>query len=190
MKKTIMVSLVVVVAIFGAWHLMLHKPGYRQMSELQQEIKTQERKLETYNMALLSIQSKINEYDSTCAELGLDDISYSGEDEVVFLYHTMDSLCHRPGYELEEITPSLDEVIQFLRKWESAEARVYIPINIKIKGDYPKLVSLVKDIESHAYFDHLDDTKLMGSEELYPDCKLEMAFVAGLNNRMGMLGSE
>ncbi|MEZ5359120.1 MAG: hypothetical protein R3F48_09855 [Candidatus Zixiibacteriota bacterium] len=190
MKKTIATSLVVVLAVFGAWHFLLHKPGHVQMEDLKRQIQTQEKKLAAYNIALSSIQAKMKEYDSTCAELGLDDIAYSGEDEVISLYRTMDSLCHRTGYELEEITPSLDEVIQFLRRWESAEARVYIPINIKIKGDYKKLTSLVEDIESHAYFDHLDNTKLTGNDELYPDCRLDIAFVAGLNNRMGMLDSE
>lgn len=190
MKKTIVTSLVIAAAVFGAWYTLLQKPAQARTETLKQEIFTQERKLAAYNAALSSITHKMQEYDSTCTELGLDEITYSGEDEVISLYRTMDSLCHQPGYTLEEITPSLDEVIQFLRKWESAEARVYIPINIKIKGDFGDLASLVADIENHAYFDHLENTKVTGSDELYPDCRLDIAFVAGLNNRMGMLGSE
>ncbi len=190
MNKTILTSAAIVLLVVGAWYMALYKPAQARTSVLKQEISSEKKKLQTYNAALTAIQYKINEYDSLCVILGLDEIAFSGEDEVIFLYRTMDSLCHRPGYELEEITPSLDEVIQFLRKWESAEARVYIPINIKIKGSFPDLTQLVEDIESNTYFDHLEDTKLTGSEELFPDCRLDIAFIAGLNNRLGMLDSE
>ncbi|MCK5126523.1 MAG: hypothetical protein KAR42_09725 [candidate division Zixibacteria bacterium] len=190
MNKTLITCVVIICGIYMIWYLGFHKPLSARTTDLTNNIKVEERKLRAYSIALAEIESKRYEYDSVCTALGLGEVAFSGDHEVILLYKTIDSLCHRPGYELEEITPSLNEVIHFLRKWESAEARVYIPIHIKIKGKYISLTSLIEDIECNTYFDHLSETRITGSDELYPECRMDIAFVAGLNNRLGILEIE
>ena len=190
MMRTIITATIIIIAIMGVWQTVFHKPLEARMDLQRINIEAERRKLESYRNALAQLPYQKTEYDSVCAVLGLNDVTFSGQDEVVSLYKALDSVCHLPEYKLEEITPSLDEVIQFLRKWESAEARVYIPITIQIEGDFVSLIRLTKNLEESAYFDRLTTAKISGSEELFPDCRLNIAFVAGLNNRLGMLDLE
>ena len=65
-----------------------------------------------------------------------------------------------------------------------------IPIGIKIEGRYRALYDLMETIENSVYFDHLVGCRISGNEELYPDCQLELSFIAGLYNRKGILDLE
>lgn len=190
MKRTVLISVILAVLIAGGWYVGFNRPAGVAIKSLRQQVQAEYQKLDTYRTCLTGIDNIIREVDSLNAAIGTDDRAFSGRDEVVILYRMIDSLCDRPQYTLEEITPSLEEVIRFLREWDSAESAVYIPIRIKILGPYRPLAELVGKVENGPYFDRLEFCRLAGSEKLYPDCRLELGFVAGLYNKMGLLADE
>ena len=190
MRHTLIISLIVIIAIMGGWYLSLGRPATDHIARLDKEIHAEAGKLKAYQEALASFNDRIQEYNRIDSVLERQSIPYSGKDEVIALYHVLDSLCHRPGYKLNEITPSVEEVIRFLRQWTRADSTISIPIRIKIEADYKILARLVKEIERGEYFENLRDCRVYGSETLYPRCGLDLTFVAGLTNRLEMFDLE
>lgn len=183
MKRTLIKSLIAAVCIIGGWYLAWGRPAMMRISTVEKNIAAEEKKLTTYREGLLRFEEQIREYQRLHAEMTDNPVMFSGRDEVVALYHALDSICHQPGYRLEEITPSLEDVIRFLRKWTQSDTLISIPLRIKIRATYRSLAQLVKVIEESRYFNHLSFCRLYGSDEMYPYCALDVAFMAGLSNR-------
>jgi len=190
MKNQIGIALAIFVIIFGAWFVMFERPARARIDGLRTEINAADHKLETYRVGLNSLGTRSQEYDSLYHAVLSTQASFSGEEEVTALYQLLDSLCHQDSFILDEITPSLEEVIAFFRTWQSSSRRVNLPIRIKIRGEYRPLANLVKTVESSRFYDGIIACSVQGSEELYPNCYLDFAFTAGLNNRLEILDSE
>ena len=190
MRQTILLSLMVLAVIVGGWYFLLGHPTQTRLTNMEEEITAESRKLGAYRVALSRFDEMIKEYNRLNTSLDQYPVSFSGKDEVVSLYHDLDSLCHQPGYQLNEITPSLEEVIQFLRDWAQSDSTMTIPIRVKIEGSYKSLAQLIEAIEESKYFNRLSLCRLNGSDNLYPDCSLDLIFVAGLGNRMEMFDFE
>lgn len=180
----------VMVVIVGGWYVSLGKMNSAELNVLNDQISAETGKLESYRAAMETLDDRLEEFkliSETLSDYGSDE---SGENEIVFLYRSIDSICAQPAYKLDEITPSLREIIHFLREWKGAEAMVYIPIQIKIRGRYRPLANLVENIEQSGYFNRIEYCRIKSDEELYPDCSMEIKFIAGLTNRMGMFDFE
>jgi len=190
MRRTLIISLVVIVAIMGGWYLSMGRPIKNRLTEIAKKIGAEDKKVAAYQDALSRFEDQIKEYNQLNSTLDQHPISFSGKDEVINIYHVLDSLCHQPGYRLNEITPSVEEVISFLRQWARSDSTITIPIRIKIEADYRSLAQLVKEVEKSKYFDHLKFCRLYGSQDLYPRCGLDLIFVAGLSNRLEMFDLE
>lgn len=190
MKRVLAFSLVVIAVIIGGWYLFLGRPAEIRLQSLEKEISTEKKKMGTYRVALARFDERIKEYNQLHSTIVDYQVSFSGRDEVVALYHVLDSLCHRPGYHLDEITPSLEEVVRFLREWAQSDSTITIPIRIKISGNYRSLAQLVQEVEQSEYFSRLVFCRLSGSEDIYPQCALDVTFIAGLSNRLEMFDFE
>jgi Tfp pilus assembly protein PilO len=182
--------MVVLCLIFAGWYFLLGRPLDMKVVSVSAQLTAERKKLAAHEKALASIPELLKSYDSLKTTVGHSYSDFSGEEEVTRLYQTLDSICRRPDYKLDEITPSLQEVIRFLREWEVSDSAIYLPIRIKIYGRYQPLARLIETVEASSYFDSLTHVSLNGSDELYPNCRLDFSFVVGLNNRLGMFELE
>ena len=190
MKKTLPLTILTITVLVVAWYALLGKPQAARITAAGNSLTAESKKLEAYKSALSEFVERQREYDTlhnAILEIGTP---FSGTDEVIALYKLLDSLSTQDGYILEEIAPSLEEVITFFREWESAKEMASIPIRMQIRGRYQKLADFVQTIEQSIYFDQLTSCRIIGSDELYPACKLELAFIAGLYNRKGIIDFE
>lgn len=178
------------VVIVGGYLLTVGRMNSAKHNDLNSLIASEIGKIESYNVAMNSIDGQLKEFQDISKTLSGYGQAGTGENEIVYLYQSIDSICSLPGYKLEEITPSLGEIIQFLREWKGAEAMVYIPIKIRINGRYRSLAKLVESVEASGYFSKIEYCRLTGSKEQYPDCEMDFKFMAGLTNRMGMVDFE
>jgi hypothetical protein len=191
MIKLTLIGIAILFLCLGGFHLFIGKPADIRIKSLNDGLDRESKKLEAYHSCLGNIDNLLKENQLIYSSIGnIESPNFSGEDEVIMLYRTLDSLCNRPGYQLEEITPSLKEVIQFLRKWDNAESIVYLPMSLKIRGDFEDIVRLCDEIEQSVYFHYFTESHVIGSEKLYPDCYFNLAFMAGLSNRMGLFSLE
>lgn len=191
MIKLTIIGTVIMLLCLAGFYLFIGKPADSRIKSLNDELFRESKKLEAYHACLANIDNLLKENQLLYSSIGnAGSSNFSGEDEVIALYQALDSLCNRPGYKMEEITPSLEEVIQFLRKWDNAESIVYLPMSVKIHAEFDDIVKLCKEIEQSVYFHHLTESHVHGSERLYPDCYFNLAFVAGLSNRMGLFSLE
>jgi len=190
MKRTIIFSLMIFAVIIGGWYLLLGQPAKARVATIEKDIFAERRKLGAYRVALARFDEMIKEYNRLNTSFDEYPVSFSGKDEVVSLYQVLDSLCHQPGYNLKEITPSLEDVIQFLREWAQSDSTITIPIRVKIEASYSSLAQLIEAVEESKYFNRLTFCRLNGSDNLYPDCSLDLIFVASLGNRMEMFDLE
>lgn len=190
MIKTIITIFVIVTSLSTGWYFMFNNPAEAKIATLRLNVETAENKLRVYHEALRQIDEYLNQFDSLQAALIESGSSLSGTDEVITLYRFLDSLCGGQQYTLEEISPSLEEVIHFLKEWKKSESLAYIPIQIKIKARYIDLAELIEVIEASTCFDHLLSCRITGYPDLYPYCHLELVFSAGLFNRLGMFDFE
>jgi len=176
---------------FGGWYFSLGKPMAESMKEIENQICAEDQKLTTYQEALARSHEQIEAFHKHKNEShNRPVIPFSGEDEMIALYTALDSLCHEPGYNLHEITPSLEETIRFLRQWARADTSLSMPIRIKIDSGYRRLARLIESIEAHRYFNRMQACRLYGSDQLYPDCALDVSFTARLGNRMELFDLE
>jgi len=190
MNKSALISIALGLAIIAAWYVLMGRPLTYQISDAQKKIKVADKKAVTYQQVLERFKDQISEYRRVNDSLKTVSVSYSGKEEVVGLYREIDSLCNQPGFELEDITPSLEEVIRFLRQWAVADSSINIPIRIEVNGEYRSLAGLIKTIEQRRYFAGLQRCHISGSENLRPLCRLELTFEAGLGNPAGKFDFE
>ncbi|MFH1701489.1 MAG: hypothetical protein ABIE07_12995 [Candidatus Zixiibacteriota bacterium] len=190
MIKLTVTGIAILLLFLGSFYLFIGRSADNRISLLNDELFRENKKLRAYHSSLANIDYLLAENQKIYSTIGNIGSNYSGEDEVIMLYRALDSLCHRPSYKLEEITPSLEEIIQFMRKWDNSESIVYLPISIKIRGEFEDITRFCEEIEQSVYFHHLAESHIIGSEGLYPDCHFKLAFVAGLSNRMGLFSLE
>ncbi|MCP4567652.1 MAG: hypothetical protein GY841_08740 [FCB group bacterium] len=190
MNKTLLLSLLTITVIIVGWYALLGKPQAARIKATGDSLAAVDNKLKAYKSALSEFVVRQREYDTLHNAILEFGTPFSGTDEVIALYKLLDSLSTQDGFILEEIAPSLEEIITFFREWESAKEMASIPIRINIRGRYKNLADFVQTIEQSVYFDQLTSCRVIGSDELYPDCKLELAFIAGLYNRKGIIDFE
>jgi hypothetical protein len=169
---------------------MAGRPMQLRIAKTEKRIAAETKKLNAYQEALVRFDDRIREYNELHSSIENGKAVFSGKDEVFALYKTLGSLCHQPGYHLDEITPSVEEVIQFLREWARSDSTITIPIRIKAEADYTLLADLIKAVEQSEYFNRLTFCRLRGSDKLYPQCALDLTFIAGLDNRLEMFDLE
>ncbi len=190
MNRNAIIGAVILIALMAIWYLYWDRPMARERRSLRAQIQVEQTKLATYQEALARFKDQINEYQKTRSEAGKPVVPFSAESRIIGLYETLDSLCHKPGFRLDEITPSLEETVRFFRQWASTDSTLSMPIRIKIKSDYRSLANLVATVEKLPDFAGMDDCRIDASDQLYPDCALDMTFTAALGNRMEFLGLE
>lgn len=190
MNRIVIISVVMLAALAGAWYMYWERPMASERRDLNKQIWAEQKKLAMYREALTRFNSQLDEFRKVKSKSGRPTIPFSAESEIIGLYESLDSLCHRPGYRLEEITPSLEETVRFLRQWADSDTALSMPIRIKIRADYRSLAALIGTVEQLRDFSEMNDCRLDASERLYPDCMLDMTFTAGLGNRMELLGLE
>jgi hypothetical protein len=190
MRKAGVIAFFLVLAIPGAWYVFWGKSLANERCELNKQIQAEQQKLSTYRMAMARFNNKIEEFRHLNSDSKRPATPFSGENEVIGLYESLDSLCRQPEYRLDEITPSLEETIRYLRQWANSDSTLSMPIRIKINGDFRSLSRLIQTVERHRNFMRMDDCRIHASEQLYPDCTLDFTFIAGLGNRMELFGHE
>lgn len=190
MSRAVAYPMAVVILILGGWYLLWARPMDARMAGWNDAIRTEELKLTAYRQALTRFNEHIEEYNRLHAIAEKTPPVFSAADEITALYQALDSLCHRPGYRLEEITPSLDEVIRFLRQWPHSDSTASIPIRLRVRAAYRPLAQILEMLEQSKYFQRVTFCRVSGSDELYPQCALDLAFRAGLNNRLEMFNLE
>jgi hypothetical protein len=190
MKRILIISPVLLAVIVGGWYLFWGHSIQVRIDRTEKRIQAEQKKLRTYHEALTRFEDRIREYSRLHSAIETEMKSFSGKDEVIALYKTLDSMCSQPGYRLGEITPSVEEVIQFLREWARADSTITVPIRIKAEADFRLLAQLVRAIEENECFNGLASCSVRGSDELYPECSIDMTIIAGLGNRMEMFDFE
>jgi len=190
MRRTAIYSAMALVAIVGAWYLLWGRPLEHRVIMIKNSLRAEDDRLATYREALGRFENQMKDLRALNSAIDSGSVSFSGQDEIIALYSSLDSLCRRPEYQLEEITPSLQEMIRFLRQWSQSDSALSVPIRIKINGPFQPLAGLVKAVEGSRYFRRLDMCRMYGSDQLYPLCGLDLTFVAGLSHRMELFGHE
>lgn len=190
MRKAGVIAVLLVLAIPGAWYILWGKSLTQERRELNKQILVEQQELATYRVVLARFNTDIDKYRSMKSDSERPTTPFSGEDEIIGLYESLDSLCSQPGYRLEEITPSLEETIRYLRQWANSDSTLSMPIQIKINGNFRSLARLIGTVERHRNFLRVDDCRIHASEQLHPDCALDLTFIAGLGNRTELFGHE
>ncbi len=190
MRKNIIIMVSTILVIVGAWYICLGRPMIEDRQRLESEIQLEEKKLAAYRGALTRFNTRIGEYRRLTQDHGPGPVLFSADEEIIALYKSLDSLCHKPGYKLHEISPSLEETIEFLRQWSRADTTLNMPIRIRIDSDFRSLSRLIEAVEGHRSFHHMKSCRLYGSNQLFPQCALDLTFVAGLGNRGELLDLE
>ena len=190
MKNTKIICFLVLTVVALAWYTMLHLPGMARLDTLYSEIGVEEQKLLNSQQALVYFAPSMEKYDKLRTLARQHGVYLSGPEEAIALYQALDALCSQPGLDLEEITPSLEEMIKFQRERQNGNSVASVPIRIKIQGRYKRLVGLIETIERHPYFDNWLTTQINGSEQYYPNCLLQAAFAAKLGKSMEVAGLE
>lgn len=190
MRKVAILTIAALAVIAGAWYVYFEKPMASQRRELRRQIQVERQKVDTYQKILSRFDDKIEEYQNLRSSTDRTAAPFSGENEIIGLYESLDSLCHRPGYRLEEITPSLDETVKFLRQWADSDTTLSMPIRIKINADFRSLADLIRAVERYRNFTRMKDCRVQASDKLFPDCALDMTFIAGLGNRKELFDRE
>lgn len=190
MKKATLWILIALLAVPGGWYYFIGRSLAARTASLEKATIAVDTRIVHYANVLRNVEESMDEYRRLNAIFAGRQVSFSGKDEVVGLYHALDSLCRQPGYDGAEITPSLEQVIRFLREWAQADSAVSIPISIRVNGSYNDLATLVEAVEQSRHFDHLALCRVNGSKQLYPRCGLDLTYFAKLDNRMELFDRE
>jgi hypothetical protein len=190
MRTEKITALVILIVIAIGWYLFLHLPGQVRLDKAYNDLKSANQKLVNYQLALKYFATGVKKHNPDYSDSINKKHHFAGSDEVVALYKSLDSLCNRPEFKLEEITPSLEEMIEYQRQRQKGNSTAPVPIRLKLDGRFERLAELIAKIENHPHFDHWLTTQIMGSKTMYPSCKLHVAFVARLDYAMEVAGIE
>lgn len=190
MRSILLTSIAAVAVILSGWYFLLGADTGRRADSLRKEIEAAQKKAAMYETALASMEMHLQEYARLRDSLQATDRGYDAIDEIASLYRALDSLGNRGGCRLDEITPSLDEVVRFFAQWESAKAPMLVSVRMNLTGGYQPLTRLVADLESSSFFHNLRESRMSGSDKLNPYCQLDITFVAALDNRLELFRND
>jgi hypothetical protein len=171
------------------WYLMLWKPLQAREYALAAAITTAEAKTVSYQRALGELESLLDRHRELLRKESMSE-TVSGKEQVVAMYALLDSLGSTSNLRLLEITPSVSELIAYLRTWNSAQSALTVPVRMNLEGRYQALGQLVGVLEGQGFFRGLRHCQLNGSADLYPNCRMEITFDVNLTNRMGLFANE
>jgi len=178
-RLVILISLPII--ILAGWYFILGQKANDRMDITRTRIAEAEKCLFIRKAQLSGLEQLIEKYSRLHEQIALQDIPYSGFEEIVDYYNRIHQTCSEPDYKLEEITPSLDQLITFLRQWENSGGRQEIPFHISINGQYLNLSQLIKTIENDYSFHRLQRIRITAPDHSYPECHMELAFAAYLD---------
>jgi Tfp pilus assembly protein PilO len=184
MKKQMIVAPLIMVLVIAAWYLVWCRPQLERQGQISQQIAEQQKTVIAYRTALAHYQQWKNEYRQMYAQLDTSGAVFAGKEEVVSLYLTLDTLCRQAAIHLDEITPSLEELIRYLRECEKTDSAITVTMRLKVRGEYRSLAGIVETVEKANYFDRPATMQMHGSDELNPECALDFSFVANLGKRL------
>lgn len=186
MKKAPALYGLVLTIGFCLWYLLYSVPLSRHEALLKSEIRSLEQRQAVAEAALASIDSHRDDIRNLFNSLDTLGGIFSGTGKVISIYYMLDSLCRQAPVRLEEISPSVEETVRFLRDAQQTDSSVTVTIRIKSRGDFFALGRLVTDIEQMRFCGRITYCRIQGSDELYPYCSLDFAFVAHLGRRLEM----
>jgi len=189
MKKAVIISLAALAAICTGWYSLCERPSHAQFAAQRSQIVGEKQQLAAGREGMARLGLLLHEYEILQSHFPSPS-TMAGSDEVTDLYQLLDSLCRRGAYQLDEITPSLQEVVAYLKTRQGTSEAASIPVMVKVRGNYRALAGLVEDIEHSRYFHHLLACRVTGSQEQYPSCTMEFTFAAGLDNDQEFAGRE
>jgi hypothetical protein len=188
MKKQLAIAPLVFALIITGWYFIWCRPQMTRQKVIISRIAQQDSGIASYRAALAGYDRGKDEFRALYTRLDTTGAVFAGKEEVVSLYMTLDSLCRQAAIHLDEITPSLEELIRYLRECEKTDSSVTVTMRIKVHGEYRPLAGIVETVEKARYFDRLTMVQIRGSDELYPDCALDFSFVANLGKRLEISG--
>lgn len=188
MKRHRVVAPLVFALVIAGWYFVWCQPQMTKQKLIISRIAQQDSSIASYRVALAGYDHWKDEYRVLYTRLDTTGAVFAGKEEVVSLYLTLDSLCRQTAIHLDEITPSLEELIRYLRECEKTDSSVTVTMRIKVRGEYRPLAGIVETVEKARYFDRLTAVQIRGSDELYPDCALDFSFVANLGKRLEISG--
>ena len=189
MKRVVIISLAAVAAICLGWYSLWERPSHARFAALRSQIVEEKQQLAAGREGMAKLGSLLHEFHSFQSGLAAPS-SAAGSDEVTTLYRLLESLCQKNTYQLDQITPSLQELVAIVKTRQGTSEAASIPVMIKVRGDYRGLAGLVEEIEQSRYFHHLLGCRVTGSQEQNPSCTMEFSFAASLNNGQEFVGRE
>ena len=181
MIRRVIIMIGIPAIILIGWHFTLEKKAINRQQNLRSQITETEKRLFVRQAQLAGLEILIDKYSRLHDLVVTQETPYSGVDEIIDYYKRIYNTCSGPEYHLEEITPSLDQLITFLRQWQNRDSHPDIPFDIKVSGEYVDLAKLMETIENDYSFHRLQGLKIKAQEQSYPDCYMELSFAAYLD---------
>jgi Tfp pilus assembly protein PilO len=182
MKKTAIVSAVVVAALFCGAYFGFERPARHRLQMLSADLAGEEIRTEQARQDLTQLQALIARHraDSVTAA-AVKRTSPATMDHISALYRMLNRLGQGEGLRVEEITPSIEETVRYFAGGGDGSGSQMIPIQMTVRGRYRRLAELVSAVETNPYWDHFLSMQVAGSPELAPDCRLTLSFAADVN---------
>ncbi len=150
---------------------------FREISQLRTQAASEDARLASYQATLASVSATLDRM-----KLVQSDRLFSSRDQVTRLYRVVDSLCNTDGLQLDEITPSLEETIAFLKQDHRPGIRARIPVQITVRGKYSSLARLSDNIQKLEHYRETSRCQVSGSRGMYPQCLMILGFLASVES--------
>ena len=181
MKKTALVSAIMAAALFCGAYFGSERPARNRIQTLKAELMAEETRVEQYRHNLVLLQSLITQRRDDSLPNASNRTAPAAMDRISALYRLLDSLGQGEGFQVDEITPSIEETVRYFAGGGDGSGCQIVPIQMTIRGRYRRLADLVAAVETNPYWDHLLSLQVAGTPDLAPDCRLTISFAADLN---------
>ncbi len=190
MNRTAIIPVLMAVGLTVGVYFVSERPARHRFQDLKAELAAEEARTEEYCRDLTKLEKLIAQHKANTAYAGAGQTGLVALDRISTLYRLLDSLSRQDGIRVEEITPSIEETVQYFMGEGDGSGNRTVPIQMSVRGRYRNLADLAEAVEKNPFWDHLLCLRVMGGPELSPDCRMTISFAADLDRQRETASSE
>lgn len=176
MNKQFTIYSVIAIALLAVWFFVGLLPYYNESSVIDNQSNEAKQKLTEFRQTILLLP----EFVKTRTELAKrkDELNSSlyTKDNILNLFEKFYLLADKNQVQIVEITPPLEELLQFNRIQPDSMGLLFLNISLRVEGDYQNFGRLVSALEEEPFYRGPNHCNILGTYDRRSDIQYHIGF--------------
>ena len=163
MKRLLLTYSAIAVGLILAWTFLLFLPAINEDNRLEQELKTAEMSVRQLEYEVAQLPEFLKSKEALTEEEKRRAINLFTSQEIISLLDKIGRMCDVYRLEIEEVRPSVEELILLQRRHHKAGEPQFLNITLVLEGNFARFGQFVTKLERAPYFRGVNYSRLQAA---------------------------